>query len=135
MTTRNKKIQNDLHAIYHTMIPGNQLRVFCISNLDYWDKRTIARDEALPFLHLSGIIAVRKHCISIVAQSQLRAAEKYIRDDIPALLGDIDLWVQLGSGSADTERRQLIIQTVNMLESRLGRVRSYFYNMVMMCTG
>ena len=72
-------------------------------------------------------MALRKHCISIVSQSQRRVAEQYIGDRIPALLGDVGLWVQLGAGSADTERKLRIIETVDRLDRQLGRVRSYLY--------
>jgi hypothetical protein len=89
----------------------------------YQDHRDDAKDAALPFLHLSGIFEVRKHCIAIVASSQLRNAMNYINDRIPALLGDIELWVQSGAGTVDAERKEEIRETVNVLEARLQRVR------------
>lgn len=102
-----------------------RLRVFCISNKFYWDHRDLPKGDALPFLQLSGIIAVRRHCISIVADSQLRSATKYIRDSIPAILGDIALWVQSGSGTANAERNQVVRETLNALEARLRRVCAF----------
>lgn len=101
-------------------MPG--LKVFCISNTDYWDHRDLPNDDALPFIELSGIIAVRKHCISMVGDSQHRIASKYIRESIPALLGDITLWVQSGAGSMSAERKQAVRETLNVLEARLRRV-------------
>lgn len=123
ITTRNRDVEAKLQHRYHTLIAGNALRVFCISNSEYWDQRGLPRDDALPCLHLSGIIGLRRHCIAIVAHSQLRAAAQYIRDDVPALLGDADLWVQSGAGSADAERKQLVIQALDMVKDRLNRVR------------
>jgi len=95
------------------------LKVFCVSNADYWEHRASPKDDALPFLQLSGILSVRKHCISMVASSHLRAAMKYLNDDIPVFLGDIELWVQSGAGSVDAERREEIRQTLSTVEASL----------------
>lgn len=58
----------------------------------------------------------------MVADRQLRVATKYIQDDIPALLEDVELWVQSGAGSVDAEQKAAIRETLNMLEARLNRV-------------
>jgi len=58
----------------------------------------------------------------MVADRQLRVATKYIHDDIPALLEDIELWVQSGAGSVDAEQKTVIRETLSMLEARLNRV-------------
>ena len=89
----------------------------------YQEHRNRPKDAALPFLQLSGILEVRRHCIAMVACSQLRSALKYISDDIPALLGDIKLWVQSGAGTLAAERRAEIRETLDTLEARLKRVR------------
>jgi hypothetical protein len=62
----------------------------------------------------------------MVANSQLRIATKYIRDDIPAVLGDVELWVQSGAGTANAEQKEKIRETLNAVEARLKRVRSGF---------
>lgn len=103
-------------------VPGGGLRVFCISNTGYWEHRDLPKDIALPFLELSEIIAVRKHCISMVANTQLCIATKYIRDDIPATLSDITLWVESGAGTLSAERKNTVRETINVLETRLRRV-------------
>jgi hypothetical protein len=95
--------------------------VFCVSNKDYWDHH----DDTLNVLQLTGILQVRKHCISMVSESQLRAATQYIRDSIPALLGDVALWVESGSGSASAEQKQLVRETLNVLEARIRRVSTF----------
>ncbi|KAH9883404.1 hypothetical protein F4778DRAFT_801988 [Xylariomycetidae sp. FL2044] len=117
METRNGEIKAKLLRLYGPVIPGNELRVFCVSN-KYWENREKPKDIALPKLELSGIIELRKHCISIVAESQLRAARTFIRDGIPALLGDLDLWVQSGASDADAERKRLVRETLNTVETR-----------------
>jgi hypothetical protein len=112
--------------MYQNTVSGNDLEVFCVSNDDYWNHRSSPKDYALPFLQLSGIFTVRKHCISMVAKTQLRIARKYITDDIPALLGDVELWVQSGAGSVDAERKEKIRETLSTVEARLKQVRSNF---------
>ena len=90
----------------------------------YQDHRNSPKNEALPFLQLCGIFAVRKHCTARVASSQLRNTMRYINDNIPALLGDIELWVQSGAGTLDAERKAEIRETLNVLEARSKRVRN-----------
>ena len=82
----------------------------------------MARDEALPFLNLSGILSVRRQCISIVGDSQHRIATGFMHDDIPALLGEIELWVQSGAGTMTAERRLAIRQLLDTLDERLTNV-------------
>jgi hypothetical protein len=120
---RNSEVTKALKNLYQDKVSGNELTVFCVDNIMYKDHRDNAKNVALPFLHLSGIIAVRKHCISLVASSQLRNAKAFIKDDIPALLGDIELWIQSGAGTVDAERKAEIRETVNALEAQLKRVR------------
>lgn len=120
--TRNSTVTEKLVQQYRSQIPGGRLRVFCVSNHDYREYRLEPKDQALPFLQLSGIIAVRKHCLSIVAESQLQIVTKYVRDDIPALLGDVELWVQSGAGTADAEQKRVVRETLNTLESQLKEV-------------
>jgi len=123
ISNRNKDVTKALENIYREQLPGNDLKVFCVDNVMYQDHRTEPKDDALPFLQLSGIFAVRKHCIAMVASSQLRYAMKYMNDDIPAFLGDVELWVQSGAGTVDAERRGEIRETLNVLEARLQGVR------------
>ena len=98
------------------------MKVFCVSNTDYWEHREAPKEDALPALRLSRIIDVRRHCISIVAESQLRAATEYVKDVVPALLGSIELWVQSGSGSMSAERKQAIRNALDEVERGLHGV-------------
>lgn len=113
-----------LNGQYENRVPCGSLRVFCVSNTDYWEHRDFPKDDALPLLQLSGILAIRKHCISMVATSQLRIATKYIRDSIPAILGDVALWVESGAKSVSAERKEALRETVNTLEARLKGVNT-----------
>jgi hypothetical protein len=122
VSTRNEIVTNNLRELYEDRIPGDQLAVFCVSNKDYWDYRDHPRDQSRDILDLSGIIQLRQHCISIVSESQLRAATLYMEQMIPTLLDSLQLWVQSGSGSLGAERKQVILDTLNKVEKRLQKV-------------
>jgi hypothetical protein len=94
----------------------------------YWEMRNQPAQHALPFLNLSGIIGLRRHCIGIVAESHLRATTEYIRDEIPAFLGSVELWVQAGAGNATAERRQHILNTVSAVQEELNKVSMKWRN-------
>ncbi|KAK7444201.1 hypothetical protein Landi51_08752 [Colletotrichum acutatum] len=121
INTRNTIVDSQLQTTYKDKIPGGNLAVFCVSNILYWDERHKPRDVALPSLQLSGILALRKHCLGIIADSQLSIAKRYIENDIPAILGEAALWVESGAGSAGAEQKLHIRDTLDLIESRLKR--------------
>lgn len=108
---------------YRNELPENNIHVFCASNTWYWDHRNTPMERALPLLELSGIIAIRRHCMSIVSASQLRMATKYLLGDIPNLLSRLHLWVQSRAGSPDAEKSKRTRDALNAMEHRLRRVR------------
>lgn len=120
ITNRNQIITDSLNTTYAGRVTPS--RVFCVSNTIYWQNRTARKSEAKRHLDLSGILQVRKHCISIVANSQRRIATQYMKDQIPALLADIELWVQSGARTASEERREALCQTLDSVERRLRKV-------------
>ncbi len=122
VTTRNQKVTEALQSLYQVQIPAANLPIFCISNVDYWEHRDRPKDQALPFLQLSGILQIRKHCLSLVAEGQLRAATNYITNAIPALLGSTELWIQAGVGSMGAERKQAIRSALNRIKQELEAV-------------
>lgn len=75
-----------------------------------------------PHLELSGILDARRHCMSIVASSQRRTAMRYMNDQIPAFLAQVDLWVQSGARSASEERREIILRTLDDVEAQMSNV-------------
>ncbi|KAK2739133.1 hypothetical protein CKAH01_18700 [Colletotrichum kahawae] len=117
--TRNAEVTKKLQAGYRDKIRAGIVHVFCVSNTDYWSKAMLPKDEAIPSLQLSGIIALRKHCLSIIADSQLRLATKFVANDIPALIGDAGLWVESGAGSADAEQKSAVRKTLDKIERQL----------------
>ncbi|KAK8030148.1 hypothetical protein PG993_011439 [Apiospora rasikravindrae] len=121
MTCRNNITKTKLRNTYQDKVPNRTLKVFCVSNTEYWDNRAEPRAEALRHLQLSGILAVREHCMEMVSESQRRMAEHYMKHSIPALVRDVDLWVQSGLGTMTAERKQNVRDTLNTLEGRLRR--------------
>jgi hypothetical protein len=120
--TRNHLVSEQLRQAYAERVPGDDLAVFCVSNKHYWSKRDEPQDVARKFLELSGMIEVRKHCISIVAESQLHAATLYMQQEVPALLESVQLWVASGSGSLTAEKKHAIRSTLDKVERRLRQV-------------
>lgn len=113
---------------YQDRVSEGQLRVFCVSNAYYGDHRNEPREEAMPFLDLSGILRLRRHCIGVVGDSQRRIATSYIQNEIPALLADVNLWVQSCTGTMDAERRREVRETLDTLDGRLARVTLQFHS-------
>lgn len=112
----------ELRSKYNERV-ATEINIFCVSNKDYWDHRGEPKTQSAPFLRLSGIPKVRKHCISIVANSQRRIATRYIKDQIPAFLAQVDLWVQSGARTASEERREALCRSLDDVEGQLRRVR------------
>lgn len=112
----------ELKKAYADKIPGGGFSTFCVSNRDYWQNRDKPKDVSMPFLELSGMIEVRRHCISIVDESQLRAARLYMQQRVPALLDSVQLWVQSGSGSLSAERKGAIRATLDEVEGVIRQV-------------
>lgn len=121
VNTRNTSVRVELHGLYGSRVPDGRLEVFCVSNTDYWEHRDQSKGTASPLLELSGIIELRRHCVSLLEDGQLRIAMKYIRDDIPDILSEIALWVQSGAERVNTERKETVRETLDALEARLRR--------------
>ncbi|KAM7189178.1 hypothetical protein V8F33_010180 [Rhypophila sp. PSN 637] len=121
ITTRNERVKTRLRSEYRNTITGGNVKVFCVSNYLYWDHRNLSKDKALPWLELSGIIPLRKHCVAMVSDSQLRIATNYMDNDIRSLISSIELWVQSGAGTETAERKALVRETLDVIEGRLKR--------------
>ncbi|KAK7964343.1 hypothetical protein PG988_011317 [Apiospora saccharicola] len=121
MTCRNDITKAKLRKNYQAKVASRTLEVFCISNTEYRDNRNEPKSDALRHLQLSGVPAVRAHCMQMVSESQRRAAEHYMKHRVPALVRDVDLWVQSGLGTMTAERKQHVREVLNTLEGRLKR--------------
>lgn len=119
--TRNNKVITDLREKYRPTVQ----HVFCISNKFYWDRRNERHDIALPWLHLSGILSLRKHCLGLVAEYQLQDASTFIEEKMPNLVSSIDLWVQSGSRQIAAETRRQVRGASEEVERTLQQVRLF----------
>ncbi|KAI9172534.1 Nuclear GTPase SLIP-GC [Paramyrothecium foliicola] len=119
ITTRNNIVKRQLLEKYGTQVSSGRLHVHCVSNVIYWEHRNKPKSQAMPYLTLCGILEIREHCMSLVSESRYHAAEHYMKNDIPALLGDTKLWVQSGSGSMSAEKKTKIRETLSFVEIRL----------------
>lgn len=119
---RNSYVVGRLRETYQDHTAAETLHIFCVSNTMYWDKRTAEKSVAEPFLNLSGIIAIRKHCTAMVAASQLRASNNFLENDVPTLLSEIELWVQSGLGSSSAEQKEAIRRVLDRVEEQLQKV-------------
>lgn len=121
---RNEYVVGKLQETYRDYTEAEALHIFCVSNTMYWEKRKDEKSVAEPFLNLSGIIAIRKHCTALVSAAQLRTSSSFLDNDVPSLLSDIELWVQSGSGSTSAEQKEAIRNVLDKVERRLRKVYS-----------
>ncbi|RYO90874.1 hypothetical protein DL766_001625 [Monosporascus sp. MC13-8B] len=121
---RNDKVSDRLREEYRNYPIARTMKTFCVSNKLYWENRGKPATAALPYLKLSGILELRRYCIGIVAESRLRATREFIRDEIPAFLGSVELWVDAGSSNASAERRQRILDAVSAVQRELDELKS-----------
>lgn len=119
---RNAYVVGKLNETYQHYAATETLHIFCVSNKMYWEKRMDEKSVAKPFLILSGIIAIRKHCTAIVAASQLRTSSSFLDNDVPSLLSEIELWVQSGSGSTSAEQKETVRRVLDRVEEQLHKV-------------
>ncbi|KAK1989740.1 hypothetical protein LX36DRAFT_594126 [Colletotrichum falcatum] len=118
---RNAAVSRELRNEYRRNAPDGTLHVFCVSNTEYWARRRLSKDDALPSLRLSGILALRRHCLAIIGDSQLRIARGFVTNDLPALLGDVALWIESGAGTASAEQKRSVRKALDKVEDRLKR--------------
>ncbi|KAH8760482.1 hypothetical protein F5883DRAFT_563809 [Diaporthe sp. PMI_573] len=121
MTTRNSHVIQDLRREYTAQIRGETLQVFCVGNKMYQEKRYLDKSVAGRSLILSGIIEVRRHLAAVVGESQLRASKNFLEHQVPALLRDVELWVQSGEGSASAEEKLAIRNVLCKVENKLKK--------------
>jgi hypothetical protein len=120
---RNTDVEQSLRQTYRNHAAGARLNISCVSNTLYEDNRQAPAEDAQPFLQLSGIPALRRHCIGIVADSHLQATVEYIKNEVPAFVGSVELWLQAGSGTASVERKEQILSAVDAIQTRLDEAR------------
>ncbi|KAJ3474062.1 hypothetical protein NLG97_g10010 [Lecanicillium saksenae] len=119
MEARNHNITQRLRSKYSELTVHDRLEVFCVSNMEYQGKRNLPQNESLRYLNLSGIFALRRYCVSLVSESQHRAAKEFIMGQVPELLEKVAIWIQSGADTLNAERRLAVMRAVDALESQL----------------
>ena len=136
MEIRNAKVTAKLIRTYADKIPGGQLRVFCASNTLYWKWRNVrSADRALPFLRQSGILAIRRHCMGLASESQLRIALQYIRHDVPNVIDQVEVWARSGAVSTNEAQTRAVRAVLDAIDARLRRVSTYLYSLTYIISG
>ena len=88
----------------------------------YWEKRDKDLDLALPWLRLSGILSLRRHCLGLVARHQLVDATSFMEEQVPSLVSAIALWVDSGSRDVGTGIRAQVREASAQAEGIMQRV-------------
>ncbi|KAF2114884.1 hypothetical protein BDV96DRAFT_576070 [Lophiotrema nucula] len=115
---RNLQTTNHLLAKYAPQVQVGELRVFCVSNTDYFKHRYDDQSRAESRLELSGIIELRRYCHSIPADAQFDTAVAYIEHDVPAFLGSLKQWAIGAITNAGQEQIHDIRQLMQVLEGQ-----------------
>ncbi|KAM3542055.1 hypothetical protein ARSEF1564_005011 [Beauveria bassiana] len=116
---RNDDLVKGLRRKYRTDPSLADTNVFCVSNTLYQKKRQAKIEIAQAYINLSGIVDLRRHCVSIVSANQHREASGFMKTEIPKLLAAIDLWVQSGEDTWDGELRAAVKTALDDVEARL----------------
>lgn len=102
---------------------GHKIQVFCVSNVLYRDWRRKPKIQSEPWLRLSGIIGLRRYCMGLTDDAQLRSLQNYLSIDIPALLGNVSSWVQAGAKTSTAEQKENVRAALDELQEDLEEVR------------
>ncbi|KAH5431380.1 hypothetical protein HBI38_166430 [Parastagonospora nodorum] len=124
---RNPFVTASVRKQYQDYLNGTKLSIFCVSNTMYWKHRERPANVSLDDLKLSGILELRRHCLGIVASSQLAAFKSLIEDEVPAFLGSMKLWVKAGSSGTSAQRIQIMTDAVSRVEQALKESVSSSY--------
>jgi hypothetical protein len=126
---RNAKVTNQLQQQYAESVLNNDLRVWCVSNVDY-EK---FKEEGPPINELqrdlSGIIALRSHCQLIPAEAQFKAVTAFLEHQIPSLLGSLRQWAQQGTDTVAVQNAEALNQVLKSCAESFEQVkyRASFY--------
>lgn len=119
---RNHKVSETTQRQYNDHRTAATTKSFCVSNALYWKHRERPLTSSKSYLVMSGIFELRQYCIGIFADIKFRATTEYIKDQVPAFLGSVQLWVDVGSGNANAERKQYMLDKVGRLQQNLREV-------------
>jgi predicted metal-dependent hydrolase len=105
---RNGNVIQQLEQQYSKSVKDNDLRVWCVSNVDY--ERFREESSALGDNHrsLSGIIGLRSYCQLIPAEAQFKAVAAFLEHQIPTLLGSLRQWIRQGSDTLAAQNTEAL---------------------------
>ena len=109
-----------MKSTYREKLPGGIQNVFCVGNVLYWN--FWEKGRSVQEVHLSGIPRLRRHCLAKVADSQLKLAAKHICESIPALLSEVELWIEAGAQGPEAEQKRAIREALDKIEGELTMV-------------
>ncbi|KAF2811457.1 uncharacterized protein BDZ99DRAFT_413910 [Mytilinidion resinicola] len=120
---QNHSVATKLIDRYAMDVQMADLKIFCVSNKDYFEHRHDEQNRAELRLELSGILGLRRYCHSIPAEAQFIAAAAFIEHEAPALVGSLRQWSVAGSDQVPEkvaeDLRHLMKQTEEVLTKKL----------------
>jgi hypothetical protein len=115
MSARNKFVTDSIQKAYVAKVPkGQQFEVFCVSNKIY---EKYGQSSQTNMVKASGVPALRAYCHNIMADLQLKAAQKYLTLDLPSLLNSLENWIENWSGRLALPEAKLKEQLYEFVDS------------------
>jgi hypothetical protein len=84
---RNKKVKENLQAVYAEHFSPKRMPVFCVDNVYYQEQ------ESPQTVDLSGIPDLRRYCLSLPGRALFRSADTYLETRLPALINSLEIWL------------------------------------------
>ncbi|KAH6682253.1 hypothetical protein F5X68DRAFT_242891 [Plectosphaerella plurivora] len=118
--TRNMEVTRSLMETFRDRANGN-VRIFCVSSKMYREHRQdpLPQPGRLNWLSLSGIIALRRHCLGLTADRQLQALTTYVGSAVPGLLSNLGLWAAAGEDGG--EGRAAVREALDKVEKKFRK--------------
>ena len=122
---RNAKVTNQLQQQYAKSVLNHDLRVWCVSNIDYEKFKDENSSLNKKERDLSGIIALRSHCQLIPAEAQFKAVIAFLEHQIPSLLGSLRQWAQQGTDTVAAQNAEAFNRVLSNCADSFKQVKSH----------
>ncbi|KAF2801711.1 uncharacterized protein BDZ99DRAFT_528183 [Mytilinidion resinicola] len=117
---RNDRVRASLHETYSDRVFERDLRIFCVSNVEYSEYRNEDVTLGGPHVNLSGIPELRQYCQLIPAAAQFGAVAAFLEHQVPSLLGSIRQWLLQGTDGLTAERADALRAALDSSRDRLS---------------
>ncbi|KAF2496947.1 hypothetical protein BU16DRAFT_616988 [Lophium mytilinum] len=117
---RNTRVRESLRGTYADRVFERDLRIFCVSNVEYSEYRNEDVTLGTPHVNLSGIPDLRQYCQLIPAAAQFGAVAAFLEHQVPSLLGSIRQWLLQGSDGLTAERADALRAALDGSRNRLS---------------